>query len=183
MNLSEPLDDVTLAALKRNCRRTQERVYRAYAQAAWTLAVRVAGCEATAWDAVQGAFVRAFERVAQLKRADRFGPWLRRIVVNQVMDAGRRRMDPIDGQNAAGAVTPDPDGALDLERVLARLDRLDRAVLWLHDAEGLTHAEIAGTLGRTVAWSKTRLSRARERARAFLQPETESTARSIAHGN
>lgn len=182
MNLSSPLDDVTLAALKRDCRRTQERVYRGYSRAAWTLAMRISGCEATAWDAVQNGFVNAFSRVAQLQRADRFGPWLRRIVVNQVMDAARRRMDSLPEHLEPGQDAPDHDGAVDLVRALDRLDRLDRAVLWLHDVEGLTHAEIAETLEQSVPWSKTRLSRARARARKLLQPLTEPTRRAIQHG-
>lgn len=184
MDFSTPIDEVTLAALKRDCRRTQERVYRTYSQPAWTLAVRVAGCEATAWDAVQAGFVRAFERIAQLQRADRFGAWLRRIVVNQVMDASRRRLDPLPDPASivddSAAEAADTDGALDLLRVLDALDALDRAVLWLHDAEGLTHAEIAEVLDQTVPWSKTRLSRARARARDLL--ESERPARSVAHG-
>ncbi len=182
MNFSTPLDEVTLAALKRDCRRTQERVYRSYARPAWTLAVRLSGCEATAWDAVQNGFVKAFQKISQLKRAESFGPWLRRIVVNQVMDAARRRLDPLpEAETPAGEVI-DPAAALDLERALARLDRSDRAVLWLHDVEGLTHGEIAEALNRSVPWSKTRLSRARARMRRLVQSEHEPNVRSIAHG-
>jgi RNA polymerase sigma-70 factor (ECF subfamily) len=182
MNFSTPLDEITLAALKRDCRGTQERVYRSYAGPAWTLAVRLSGCEATAWDAVQNGFVKAFQKIAQLKRADRFGPWLRRIVVNQVMDSARRRLDPLPETEAPAAEAIDADGALDLERALARLSRGDRAVLWLHDVEGLTHAEIAEALDRTVPWSKTRLSRARARARELLIHDNEPNERSVAHG-
>jgi len=59
---------------------------------------------------------------------------------------------------------------MDLERALARLDPLDRTVVWLHDAEGYTHAEIAELAGQTPSWSKTRLSRSRARLRPFLEP-------------
>ncbi|NKI34050.1 sigma-70 family RNA polymerase sigma factor [Wenzhouxiangella sp. XN79A] len=182
MDFSTPIDDRTLAALKRDCRRTQEKVYRTYARSAWTLAVRLSGSEAAAWDAVQNGFVKAFERVAQLERADRFGAWLRRIVVNQVMDAGRRALDPLPEHYDAGVDAPDHDGALDLVRAFGQLDALDRAVLWLHDVEGLTHAEIADTLARSVPWSKTRLSRARAKARDLLHPHYEPTRRALPHG-
>lgn len=193
MDFSTPLDDITLAALKRDCRRTQEKVYRDYSRPAWTLAVRLSGNEANAWDAVQNGFVKAFEKIAQLERADRFGAWLRRIVVNQVMDAGRRSMDPLPEHHEPIEAKPDHDGALDLLRALGRLDAFDRAVIWLHDVEGLTHAEIAETLDQSVPWSKTRLSRARAKAREWLQPlagsdaGSESTnptiARSMPHGH
>jgi RNA polymerase sigma factor (sigma-70 family) len=188
MNFSTPIDDLTLAALKRNCRRTQEKVYRSYSRPAWTLAVRLSGSEATAWDAVQNGFVKAFEKISQLERADRFGAWLRRIVVNQVMDAGRRSMDALPESMELEAQPTDADGALDLLRALRRLEPLDRSVLWLHDVEGLTHGEIAETLDQSVPWSKTRLSRARAKAREWLQPpagsDADSTpiARSMPHG-
>lgn len=182
MNFSTPLDELTLAALKRNCRRTQEKVYRAYSGPAWTLAMRISGCEASAWDAVQAGFVRAFERASQLRQPERFGAWLRRIIFNQVMDGARGRLASLPDDESAQVGIDDHDGALDLERALAKLDQLDRAVLWLHDAEGLTHAEIAELLDRSVPWSKTRLSRARARARDILDNEYPIAHRSTAHG-
>lgn len=186
MDFSTPIDEVSLAALKRDCRRTRERVYRAYSSPAWTLAVRLSGCEARAWDAVQGGFVRAFERIGQLQRADRFGAWLRRIIVNQVMDAGRRSFEPMPEEEPASAASIEPGGIrqaeqIDLERALDALESLDRIVLWLHDAEGLTHAEIAELAGMTVSWSKTRLSRARTRVRSLIETGTPTRPRSNAH--
>ncbi len=170
MNFSTPIDDISLAALKKDCRRTQEKVYRMFAPAAWTLAMRLSGCEAQAWDAVQAGFVRAFEHAGQLRQADRFGAWLKRIIVNQVMDLNRKRFDPLP-DNDSGAATNQPFSheVLDLEMALDRLDSMDRTVLWLHDAEGMTHAEIADLAGQTVSWSKSRLSRARARIRPFLE--------------
>ncbi|MDZ7791447.1 MAG: sigma-70 family RNA polymerase sigma factor [Xanthomonadales bacterium] len=180
MSLSSPIDDLVLAALKRRCRRTQERVYRQYSQPAWTLAVRLSGCEARAWDAVQSAFVLAFERVGQLREAKQFGFWLRRILVNQVMDQHRRQSSE-QAEIETAAALRDQDSALDLERALAALEPLDRQVVWLHDGEGMKHAEIAELAGQTVSWSKSRLARAREKLRKQLTAG-EVPARSMEHG-
>lgn len=180
MSLSSPIDDLALAALKRRCRRTQESVYRQYSQAAWTLALRLSGCEARAWDAVQSAFVLAFERVDQLRRAERFGFWLRRILVNQVMDQHRRQSGE-QAETETAVEGPDHGAALDLEQAFDALDPLDRQVVWLHDAEGMKHAEIAELAGRTVSWSKSRLARARERMRERLTAG-EQPARQVEHG-
>ncbi|WP_376694737.1 RNA polymerase sigma factor [Wenzhouxiangella sp. EGI_FJ10305] len=180
MSLSRPIDDLALAALKRRCRRTQERVYRQYSQPAWTLAVRLSGCEARAWDAVQSAFVLVFERIGQLKSAAQFGFWLRRILVNQVMDQHRRQSTRQPEIEEAGE-SRDHDSALDLERAFAQLDELDRQVVWLHDAEGMKHAEIAELAGQSVSWSKSRLARAREKLRKQLTAG-EVPARSMKHG-
>jgi RNA polymerase sigma factor (sigma-70 family) len=174
MNFSSGIDEISLAALKKACRRTQERVYRGYAQAAWTLAVRICGCEAQAWDAVQSGFVRAFERVGQLRQPERFGPWLKRIIVNQLMDQLRHRFEPLDERDSEPAAPELPSGEqLDLERALAALGPADRSVLWLHDAEGMTHGEIAELAGQSLSWSKSRLSRARARIRPLLEAEPE----------
>ena len=49
-----------------------------------------------------------------------------------------------------------------------RLPALTRAVVWLHDVEGFTHAEIGTALGRSPSFSKTQLSRAHARLRDLL---------------
>lgn len=180
MSFSSPIDDLALAALKRRCRRTQERVYRQYSRPAWTLAIRLSGCEARAWDAVQSAFVLAFERIGQLRKAEQFGFWLRRILINQVMDQHRRQSSERPEVEAT-AESRDHDSALDLERALEALDELDRQVVWLHDAEGMKHAEIAELAGQTVSWSKSRLARARAKLRNQLTVG-EQPARSMEHG-
>ena len=181
MSFSIPIDDATLTALRGHCRQAQESVYRDYSEAAWTLALRLSGCEATAWDAVQSGFVRAFDRIGQLERADRFGPWLRRIVVNQVMDAGRLRLSLGSVESVPEPRVQGPEDGLDLLQAISRLDRWDRSVLWLHDVEGMTHAEIARTLEQSVPWSKTRLSRARGRVRELLNAAPAAPPRSLSH--
>lgn len=176
---NQPLDALCLRRLRKQCRRTQEEVYRLFVEAAWTLAVRLTGCEAGAWDAVQEGFIRAFRQAGQLRDGSSFGYWLRRIIINQAMDNYRIR-----GRESAGeppeqiASAPDP-AWLDLETALAGLDAPDRMVLWLHDAEGMTHEEIAGLAGRTVSWSKTRLSRTRARVRQALNRETNFGLRKV----
>ena len=66
-----------------------------------------------------------------------------------------------------------PEGAqlgLDLERALDRLGETARLVVWLHDVEGYTHAEIGALLGGTPSLSKSQLARAHERLRELLEP-------------
>ena len=177
MAFSRPLDELTLSALKRGCRRAQERVYRDYSGAAWTLGVRLSGCEAQAWDAVQAGFVRAFERISQLRDAAAFGPWLRRLIVNQVMDQHRRRFEALPADHDPIFHQTSAEDRLDLNQALLRLDPMDRSVLWLHDVEGLTHAEIAELAGQTTSWSKSRLSRTRAQMRSWLEPNPSNAAK------
>jgi RNA polymerase sigma-70 factor (ECF subfamily) len=168
MAFNQALDELTLERLRRNCRRTQEQVYRNYSDAAWTLALRLTGCEAAAWDAVQDGFIRAFSQSDQLRAGKSFGPWLRRIIVNQAMDRHRSRRREVDGDPPETSSAGTEPAWLDLEAALASLDSTDRLVLWLHDAEGMTHDEIAELAGYTKSWSKSRLMRARERMQRML---------------
>src|SRR5699024_2154698 len=126
------------------------------------------------------AFVLAFERVGQLRQAGQFGFWLRRILINQVMDQHRWQAVEQSEITECGEAR-DHDVALDLTRALAGLDELDRQVVWLHDAEGMKHAEIAALAGRTVSWSKSRLARARAKLRKRLTAG-EVPARRVEHG-
>jgi len=168
VSFQSSLDDLGLTRLRKRCRKTQARVYRDNVDAAWNLARRLTGCEAGAWDAVQEAFVSAFGQIGQLRDARAFGGWLRRIIVNRAMDQHRRRRhEETNPPNDQSAPAMDP-AWLDLEHALDRLDATDRMVLWLHDAEGMTHDEIAALAGYTRSWSKSRLVRARARMQAML---------------
>jgi DNA-directed RNA polymerase specialized sigma24 family protein len=64
----------------------------------------------------------------------------------------------------------DPGAPIDaaLERALMTLPALSRAVVWLHDVEGYTHADIGFALGRTPSFSKSQLSRAHRKLREML---------------
>ncbi len=64
-----------------------------------------------------------------------------------------------------------PTEQLELERALARLADTPRLVVWLHDVEGFTHAEIGRLFGRTPSFSKSQLARAHQRLRELLEPD------------
>ncbi len=54
---------------------------------------------------------------------------------------------------------------IDLDRALARLSPVTRAVVWLYDVEGWSHEEIAKAFDRTLSFSKSQLARPRALAR------------------
>ena len=144
----------------------------------YTLALRLLGHEAEAYDLLQDSFLRAFEQVAQYRGDAPFWAWLRRIVVNAALLRlrGRRPMDELDSMllDSSADGGPDPLTALsarDLQRALAQLPALSRAVLWLYHVEGYTHEEIAQAFDRTVSFSKSQVARAATRLRAVLNEE------------
>jgi len=165
------VDEVTLKALRRGDRRARERVYRSYARPAWNLALRLTACESSAADAVQEAFIRGFTRLERFPGPGGFGFWLRRILINLVIDQQRKSAREVGSESISELPSngePSHAIAADLEQALNALDPIDRRVVWLYDVQGMTHAEVAELHGQSPSWSKSRLSRARARLREWL---------------
>ena len=128
-------------------------------------------------DAVQEAFLRAWQELPRLLEPARFGGWLLQIVRNAAIDL-RRRVKPStpDFPDLAGR-EPDPAGALDqrdraarVQQALAELDELSRTAVVMRYYEGLSAKEIAEALDMSPAAVDMRLSRARTQLRGILGP-------------
>ena len=122
-------------------------------------------------DAVQEAICTAFARRDSLREAEKFRPWVLRILTNKCYDACRRRRNTVDLE-AAGEV-PAATGLDTAERlslwqaVMSLSDDL-RATVTLFYYDGMSVREIGGILGISEAAVKTRLSRGRARLRQLL---------------
>ena len=122
-------------------------------------------------DAVQEAICTAFARRDSLREAEKFRPWVLRILTNKCYDARRRRRNTVDLE-AAGEV-PAATGLDTAERlslwqaVMSLSDDL-RATVTLFYYDGMSVREIGGILGISEAAVKTRLRRGRERLRLLL---------------
>jgi RNA polymerase sigma-70 factor (ECF subfamily) len=101
-------------------------------------------------------------------------PWQRsrRWLARRDEDAGRGPVEEWQVARESGAPQfTERSDSLDLERALRRLGDTARAVVWLHDVEGYTHAEIGALFGASASFSKSQLARAHERLRDWLQIE------------
>lgn len=148
-------------------------VYDRYKGRIYTLAFRICQNEADAMDVLQDSLVQAFSRIDQF-RGQHFWPWLRRIAVNQCLSRLRRlRRQPVLAVADEELLAPADQAGLnlDLNAAFGRLPPRTRAVVWLYDVEGYSHEEIASLFGRSVSFSKTRLSRAHESMRHWLSGE------------
>jgi RNA polymerase sigma-70 factor (ECF subfamily) len=155
-----------------------EAVYEALAGPLYTLLRRLVRRPAIAEELLQETFVDVIEHIGAYEARCPLPAWIRSIAVNRALMYLRSPwhrslewldQDPGGADRLAGAdrgQTPHPDAAL--ERALMTLPAVSRAVVWLHDVEGYTHAEIGQALGRTPSFSKTQLSRAHAKLRAAM---------------
>ncbi len=135
-----------------------------------------------AGDAVQEAFLKAWQELPRLADAKRFGGWLMQIVRNAALDIRRRKAGAIGRALSSGAEMPDlaarsPGPAANAEEqersrrvreALAALDEQTRAMVTMRYYEGLSSHEIGALLEVTPAAVDMRLSRARSRLKEML---------------
>lgn len=164
---------MTLARARRGDLVACEQLYRQFQRPVFTVTVRVVNCRELAQDVTQEAFITAFRRIGQFRGDAPFWGWLRRLAINHAISALRRlpKGEVVTFEDFRASCEGEQEGigrAMDLEEALAQLDHEDRTVVWLHDVEGYRHGEIAKLFGKTESFSKTRLSRARQRLRALI---------------
>jgi RNA polymerase sigma-70 factor (ECF subfamily) len=165
----------------------QEAIYRAFERPVRTLARRLVAGRAAAEDVAQDVFVEVLTRLEQYEGRGSFAGWVRSICVSKCLmllrSPWRRGLSWVDSLARLEA-EPEPVGrasscaadAVDLERALTRLGDTARAVVWLHDVEGYTHAEIGALLGGTASFSKSQLARAHARLRELLEHDGVGTS-------
>ena len=130
-----------------------------------------------AGDAVQEAFLRAWQELPQLHEAAKFGGWLLQIVRNAAIDARRRIRPSVAEFPDLAAKDADParemeeaDRAAQVKKALAALDETTRTAVVMRYYEGLSAKEIGAALEMSPAAVDMRLSRARGQLRELLAP-------------
>lgn len=120
-------------------------------------------------DLVQEVFLKVHESAAELRDADRLGPWLFRIARNVVIDHLRKRRArthaPLD--EADEPVAPEPESNFNQEMaawfrpMMNLLPDEYRVALELTEIEGLTQRELALRAGLSLSGAKSRVQRAK----------------------
>jgi RNA polymerase sigma-70 factor (ECF subfamily) len=176
----------TVSRAREGSAEAREAIYRAFEVPVRSLARRLVPGSAQAEDLAQDVFVEVLTSIGQYEGRGSFAGWVRAITVRRCLMHLRspwrhalRWARAVDDDGTAAVPPVEPASgceALDLERALARLGDTARAVVWLHDVEGCTHAEIGALLGGTASLSKSQLARAHARLRELLEPEGVKTS-------
>jgi len=143
-------------------------------------------------DAVQEAYLKAWQKLASLREPERFSGWFLAIVQRASLDVSRRRgrstarersFEDLAREDGAAPVVPAGAEAMIRgergERIRAALRALPpeyREVIILKHAEGRSYREIARLLGESVKAIESRLFRARQVLGRLLE-ERESPPR------
>src|SRR5919199_2175726 len=139
--------------------------FAAFVRVRWTPLVRLAytvtGDVARAEDAVQEGFAKLWPRWSRLRDEDPYG-YVRRVVVNEAVTAGRRRWrrsEVVTDRPPERPVPQDVDDWASLRTALAALTPRQRAVVVLRFVEDLSEAQVAQVLGCSVGTVKAHASR------------------------
>src|SRR6185503_1765033 len=132
------------------------------------------GDQDTAEDALQEAFIRAYQSLHSCREPGRFKHWFFRILTNQCHNArARRRMEPLDQHDAPARERADGPMEQDelgraIESALNDLTLEQREAFVMKHVDGRSYEEIAVLLGAGVDALKMRVYRAREVLRKRL---------------
>ena len=143
-------------------------------------AARVAGSPDAGEDAMQEAFIRAYDRLAQCREPANFRGWFFLILRNCCFAEARsgRRLDGLDEANERGELqqAERSSGAVEgeeqrhqLDRAIGKLTPVQREVFAMKHVEGLTYEQMAERLQTTVGSLKMRMHRAYDRLREELK--------------
>jgi RNA polymerase sigma-70 factor (ECF subfamily) len=145
----------------------------------------ILGSPEEAEDAMQDAFLKAFEHLAEFKGRSKFSTWLVRIAINTGLQRlrGRQNVESLDEQEEEfrprriQAWQDDPEKSYSkeelrrlIEKEVMKLPPKYRVALMLRDLEELTTEEAANALGLTIPGLKARLLRGRLMLRESLVP-------------
>jgi RNA polymerase sigma factor (sigma-70 family) len=168
----------------------QMEVYNRYYKAMYNTSLRIVKHEAEAEDIMQESFLSAFTKLDSYKGEASFGSWLKRIVVNNSLNAYNKskRLDEtsIDDHlykiedDAAGVAEMDLSSVRAQEVVNAMSELKDnyRQSLSLHLIEGYDYEEMSEIMNVSYANCRTMVSRAKDSLRRILNKNEKGTYRS-----
>jgi RNA polymerase sigma-70 factor (ECF subfamily) len=161
-------------------------LFEAHFDRIYALAHRLLGEGTLAEDAAQDVFMKVYRAADQIDPTRDPGPWLVAITYNVCREYWRsrgyklsRQSRSLDQDAAVGDSLASPDRGPEVERLRAERERLlaealrrlpepQRAVIILHDYQGLEHEEIARIVGSGHAAVRKRYSRAIAQLRKML---------------
>ena len=148
-----------------------EKLYRLYHRSMYNTALRITANRTEAEDVLQESFINAFKNLNSFRGDSTFGAWLKRIVVNNSLNAIRKNnperwtdeMDQIPDEIFSQERSHFPFSVAQVHQAILQLADGYRTVLSLYLIEGYDHEEISQILKIDENTSKSQLSRAKKK--------------------
>lgn len=161
------IDTISLIqqCLKQNST-AQYALYERYSKAMYSTTVHMLGHNEDAEDALQDAFVNAFNNLKKFDGRVSFGAWLKKITINVCLNKLRKKnlkwleldFDIVDN-NEDSELVIEPDS---LNSAIEKLPSGCKSVFTLKAIEGYKHEEIAKELNISLSTSKSQFIRAKK---------------------
>ncbi|MDZ7359488.1 MAG: sigma-70 family RNA polymerase sigma factor [candidate division KSB1 bacterium] len=169
-----------------------EALYRRFARTVYTVAHHMLGNHHDADEILQEAFIRIFKNLSRLRSPQAFTSWVYQITVNLCMDfrkvRTRSRWEPLEGNGRRGEEerhshfelatakwVRNPEQVLENKELLAHittaietLPEQQKAVILLHEVEGVSKKMISEILDCSLVTVRTNLHHARKKLRRKL---------------
>ena len=167
-----------IEACKQNNRRAQVKLYNKYCEGMYYVAKRFISDSFEAEDAMQEAFIKAFDKLHQFNGEVTFGAWLKRIVINRCLDKLKaKKMELIAlNEQVMGTVEEDENWSIDdgvgIEEVKNKMEQLPEKYkypLMLFLLEGYDHEEISEILNISKVASRTLVHRGKKKLQEELK--------------
>lgn len=129
-------------------------------------------------DAMQEAFVKAFQKLHQFNGEVTFGAWLKRIVINKCIDKLKAKKLELIAPNEQILETVEEEenwfiddgvGVAEIKKKMEQLPEKYRYPLMLYLIEGYDHEEIAEILGISQVASRTLVHRGKKKLQEELK--------------
>lgn len=151
-----------------------------YQRRAMLVAIRILGDANDAAEAVQTGFVNAYLNIGGLKKSEHFENWLLRIITNVAINQARtakRRVDKLKisglGPGKKSIPPSDRESTEELKEAIKlamlKLSEKEAKAISLFGIEDLSHKQVAGIMGCTVAAAKWYVFQARKKLKILLK--------------
>ena len=153
-----------------NDKDAQFEIYNFYYQTMYNTSLRILKNTTEAEDVMQDSFLDAFKKIGSYSGEGNFGGWLRRIVVNNSIDALKKRTNDLSFDDVSIEVVEESENSDkeveyridEIKKALGLLSEENRVIISLFLFEGYDHEEISQILNISNNASRTRFSRARK---------------------
>ncbi|ASB49920.1 RNA polymerase sigma factor [Alkalitalea saponilacus] len=163
-----------IPACRNGDRKAQKELYELFAPKMFAVCIRYSKNRVEAEDYLHEGFIKIFEKIDQYGNKGSFEGWVRRIMVNTILEGYRKNKQMVvldesqlkdeNADDEADEPT-DEEASVKLEEVMTIIEQLPEKyslVFNLYVLEDYSHEEISNKLGISIGTSKSNLSRARQ---------------------